>query len=465
MHVNSNKLKVELEGLRNEALEHLSEITVTEELVSIFLDIVNSALLKTYSDGEEAKPEGRVFRIGVTFIDDKGIVTPIKVVRRDAVKSKMYIDTFFMMPLLETSLGPLLETMKGDYINDMEEHRNRALLKGRISIMSQICLRENILSNMRFPYNTGRTRGFIFFSGDRKGLFNNTILEFIQALIQPFEMALETCADLDTIIVAREEYIKKKGSITTNLELLQDIQKKLEPDEHDTFLKNDGLDVYHYSFPWEGKPSGDLLNIWEISSGQYAILLVDVTGHGIETAFITIFLHGLFLMEAGKGNSVEIVMANIDIRLREFIATRFPGHKYDFATSIFGIYESQTRNFTYCNAGHIPPVVLRKNKSDTELHYLEATNIPIGLPFSEIFRKETIQFMTDDIITFYTDGLGEARNDESKEFRKNDLITILNDNSDRVAKDICGSVMEGLIKFTGKSSFEDDVTLMVTKVN
>jgi hypothetical protein len=229
MHANSNKLKIELEGLRSKALENLSNITVTDELVGTFLDIINSALLKTNSEAEKAKPEGRVFRIGVTFIDDKGIVAPIKVVRRNAVKSKMYIDTFFMVPLLETSLGPLLDTMKGDYINDMEEHRNRALLKGRISIMSQVCLRENIHSNMRFPYNTGRTRGFIFFSSDRKGLFNNTILEFIQALIQPFEMALETCTDLETIIVAREEYIKKNGSITTNLEHLQNIQKNLSP--------------------------------------------------------------------------------------------------------------------------------------------------------------------------------------------------------------------------------------------
>lgn len=463
MYVRSN-IEVELEGLRSKALDYLSKITVTEELVSTFLEITNSALLKINTEGGRIKQQGSVFRIGVTFIDDNGIVAPIKVVRSDAIKKRMYIDTFFMIPLLETSLSPLLKDMKGDYINDMEEHRNRALSKGRISIMSQTCLRENILSNMRFPYDTGRTQGFIFFSGNRKNLFNNTILEFIQELIQSFELALETCTDLDTIIAARAEYIKKKGDLTTNIELLQDIQKKLEPDEHHIFLKNDGIDVYHYSFPWEGKPSGDLLNVWEISSGRYAILIADVSGHGIETAFITIFLNGLFLMEADKENSVEVVMANIDRQLREFIAKRYPGHKYSFATVIFGIYESQTRKFTYCNAGHIPPVVFRKYKDGTELHHLEATNIPIGLPFPEKFQKKTVQFMADDIITFCTDGLGEAKNAESKEFGRERLISILRENSDRVAKDICGSIMERLTKFTGKSSFEDDVTLMVIKI-
>ena len=84
---------------------------------------------------------------------------------------------------------------------------------------------------------------------------------------------------------------------------------------------------------------------------------------------------------------------------------------------------------------------------------------------SEKFKKKTVQFMADDIITFCTDGLGEARNAESKEFGRERLISILRENSDSNAKNICDSVMQGFMKFTGDAPYKDDITLMAIKLN
>jgi serine phosphatase RsbU (regulator of sigma subunit) len=453
----------ELKALKARSKESLSGITNSEELVDKFLDIMNEALEtsnKAYGVSEGA---GRIIRISVTTINENGVLAPIKVVRKKALSEKMYLDTFFLLPLDRTSLGPLLDSMKGDCINDMEEHLRLAYADGRVSLSSQICLREGIKSNMRFPYRTHKNKGFIFFSGDQKGVFNNLLLEFAQDLIKVFETSLEVCNDLDALILYQEQAIKDKGAVTESLELLSYIQKKLEPDEN-PFPDSDCIEIFYRCFPWEGHPSGDLLNVWQLNEGKYAVLVSDVTGHGKEAASITIFLRGLFLKETEEDPSPPVVMDRIHRQLKKYIENNFADPFVYSATTIYGIIDCRTGTFTYCNAGHNPQFHIPATEKGGGHDEMNPTSIPLGMPFDETYEQQIIKFEADSILVFYTDGITEALNADSRQFGKDEFLELLKDNSKKPVKEIGETVLKSINEHMEGAPAVDDVTLMILRI-
>ncbi len=450
----------QLEILQERAIQSFSTISDTKRLVESFIDIANSAI--KVIGYETGKKTGKIFRIGVTTINDKNIISPIRIIRKVALRKKMFLDSFFIMPLTATSLAPLLESMRGDYINDMEDHLKRELGKGRISVSSQTSLRETIIANMRFPYKAGKTLGFIFFSGDTKGMFGKEMLGFIQSLIHPFEARLEVCNDLDTLISTQQNAIKKQGATADNYKLLSNIQKKLEPDMGEN-LQNTNLEIFHKCFPWDGHPSGDLINVWNIGN-KVAVLIADVVGHGIEAANITIFLRGLFLKEATLNSDLKTVVGKIDRQLRSFIEERFPNPHEMYATAFYGLFDTVSREFKFCNAGHFPPILLKAGIGETDFTELLSADSPLGFPFDNTFKSKSITLSPGDIIIFYTDGITEGENEEREQFGQKRLIKNAADFSKKSAEEIGNNVIAKFKEHTASEKWNDDVSLLIAKV-
>jgi sigma-B regulation protein RsbU (phosphoserine phosphatase) len=460
----------ELESLKVKSKGSLSEISDSGELVEKFLDIMNEALVISNSvygvHGAHSVHGngGKIIRIGVTTISENGIISPIRIVRKKALSKKMYLDTFFLLPLERTSLGPLLDSMKGDYINDMAEHLRNAITRGRISLSSQICTREGIQSNMRFPYRTHKNRGFIFFSADQKGMFNDLLLEFTQGLIKVFETSLEVCNDLDALILYQEQVIKDKGAVTESPELLGYIQKKLEPDEN-PFPDNDRIEIFHRCFPWEGHPSGDLLNVWRLDEGKYAILVSDVTGHGKESALITIFLRGFFLKETEDDPSPSVVMDRVHRQLRKYIENNFANAFVYSATTIYGIIDTRAGTFTYCNAGHNPQFHIMASKKGAGHEEMSPTSMPLGMPFDETYDRQILKFEAKCLLAFYTDGITEAMNASSRQFGRDEFLKLLKENREKPVNEIGETVLKSMDEHMDGAPAKDDATLMLLRIN
>ncbi|MEE8483498.1 MAG: PP2C family protein-serine/threonine phosphatase [Nitrospinota bacterium] len=455
-----NDIIVELEALKETAKKEFHDISDTEKLVNSLIDVVNRAI--EISGHVAGKNKGRIFRIGVTTLNNQNILAPILVVRKAALSEKMFLDTFFLMPLQNTSLAPLLESMRGDYINDMERHMNDELAKGRVSISSQISLKEKIKANMRFPYKTGKNSGFIFFSGDTRGMFNETIFDFTQDLIHTFENVLEVCNDLDALIEWQNDSIKEKGPATENYELLRHIQKKLEPDD-DEISKSKNMEFFHMCFPWEGHPSGDLLNVWDIN-GKKAVLIADVTGHGKEAATITIFLRGLFLRESHFNESSKRVMEKVHGQLRSFIEKRFHNPDALYATAFYGVYDPAERTFEYCNAGHLPPYLLKAGGNGNGVTGLATKNMPLAMPFEESYNEKSIRLDPGDILVLYTDGVTETADNEYELFGKERLIECVSEFAEKPISETGERVIYKLKKHAGTQPWNDDVTLLLVKI-
>ncbi|MFN2145044.1 MAG: PP2C family protein-serine/threonine phosphatase, partial [Anaerolineales bacterium] len=136
-----------------------------------------------------------------------------------------------------------------------------------------------------------------------------------------------------------------------------------------------------------------------------------------------------------------------------------------FVTLFVGAFDSDTRTLTYCNAGHNPPLVIRRNPDGSLNHQLlKPTGAAIGLIEDSIFRQEKVVLQPGDLLLIYTDGVVEAPNQHNILFGQDRLIDTASELLDLPAREVLSRVRETLTTFVGSNSFPDDTTYIICKI-
>jgi sigma-B regulation protein RsbU (phosphoserine phosphatase) len=90
-----------------------------------------------------------------------------------------------------------------------------------------------------------------------------------------------------------------------------------------------------------------------------------------------------------------------------------------------------------------------------------ALGVNPGLKYSENERSE---IKKGQIILLATDGILETRNPEGRMFGRSSLVRIIQRNKHRGAKKMLEAVFDDLKRFRGAAELEDDITLVVIKI-
>lgn len=80
----------------------------------------------------------------------------------------------------------------------------------------------------------------------------------------------------------------------------------------------------------------------------------------------------------------------------------------------------------YVNAGHNPPLVLRKN--DEKARFLECGEIALGVIPEVKAVSHALTLEPGDILLMYTDGITEAFNEQDADFSEERLVAFLEKN-------------------------------------
>ncbi|WP_280721240.1 SpoIIE family protein phosphatase [Kitasatospora sp. MAA4] len=176
------------------------------------------------------------------------------------------------------------------------------------------------------------------------------------------------------------------------------LQRSLLPQEvHPTL----GLDIAYRYLPSSelSEVGGDWFDVVPLSCGRVALVVGDVTGHGLRAAATM----GQLRTVARTLITLDMDPARVMRRLDEAAATVGEGQ---FATSVCVVFDPVDRVCTACCAGHLPPVVSGPNGTVRVLDL--PTGAPLGVggvPF------ETVEFTLpeDGLLVLCTDGLVERR--------------------------------------------------------
>jgi serine phosphatase RsbU (regulator of sigma subunit) len=128
-----------------------------------------------------------------------------------------------------------------------------------------------------------------------------------------------------------------------------------------------------------------------------------------------------------------------------------------FITCFYSDLDVATRKLTFTNAGHNPPMLVRRNG---ECIRLDEGGPVIGAFPGSIFTQREIQLYEGDKLLLFTDGVTEARNAAGEEFGEERLQECLRAYAGRNAAELRTVLLNEVREFCA-GNFDDDATLMV----
>jgi phosphoserine phosphatase RsbU/P len=134
-----------------------------------------------------------------------------------------------------------------------------------------------------------------------------------------------------------------------------------------------------------------------------------------------------------------------------------PPEKY--ATMFLGCYDATVRELQYCNAGHLPPIMLRGNGGVSRL---ETSGTVVGLFDGATYDESTIAMQPGDIFVAFSDGVTEPEN-ESGEFGEERLIELIQEHRNQPLSRIGDVITGSVADWIGSAEQPDDVTVVLAR--
>lgn len=286
-----------------------------------------------------------------------------------------------------------------------------------------------------------------FLSGAQSNPISKRKQELLRVITLQISMAIEN------EILYNEAREKRK--ISRELAFAREIQQRL----HSTTPQINNLEIAAFVNPYQ-EVSGDYFDIIPISANTVGIAIGDVCGKGVPAALLASTVQAAIRSQLEYSTSPTQIICNLNRLLIESTADAM------FVTLFFGILEIGSGIFKYVNAGHPPPILIKKNR---ELEELSATTLALGILESEPDSERSTKFRAGDIIIIYTDGVIESKNNEKNIYGRQRLLrrvqSIIKGQNEKGNKleSIIEDVVEDLSRFIGDSKQTDDLTLLAIK--
>jgi sigma-B regulation protein RsbU (phosphoserine phosphatase) len=293
-----------------------------------------------------------------------------------------------------------------------------------------------------------RLMGIISLSGKRsEEPYSRADLQLLSAVASQTGLALEN-AEL-TESVRRE--IAQRERLDRELEIAREVQQRLFPQKLPLVH---GLDFAGYCRPAESV-GGDYYDFIHLPDASLGIAVGDVSGKGIAAALMMASLQASLRGQTIKPcETLSEMISNINRLMYDASAEN------RYATFFYAQYYPATRALRYVNAGHNPPMVLRGNQF---IRLTEGGTV-VGLfpefPFCEGF----VRLEQGDVLVAFTDGISEAMNGADEEFEEERLMTAVRKMDGRTAAEMIGQILAEVDGFTAGAKQNDDMTLVVVRV-
>jgi len=219
-----------------------------------------------------------------------------------------------------------------------------------------------------------------------------------------------------------------------------------------------GLDYYSDWRPARGL-SGDYLDYFEMPEGSLGLAIGDVAGKGLAAALLTSSLHSLArALRHSQRGSLSALTSAIDELFYEICP------ESSYATMFVARYDPARAQLHYVNAGHEPPLLLRKTAAGYRMVILDPTGPVIGMLRKPSFHENVVSLAAGDLLVAYTDGLCDATNPRGEEWGFQRLVETIQACRDRTAQEIVDNVLEAVGSFAAGCPPHDDMTLWLARV-
>jgi sigma-B regulation protein RsbU (phosphoserine phosphatase) len=212
---------------------------------------------------------------------------------------------------------------------------------------------------------------------------------------------------------------------------------------------------------WRFFPStslgGDAFGYHWIDEDHFAIYLLDVSGHGVGAALLSVSV-----MNALRSQALPDTDFKDSKQVLESLNRAFPGEENNnmFFTIWHGVYKKSTRELSYASGGHPPALLLGDNTAgDSKVTLLRTPNIVIGGVSEVTFEKRECLVGEHDRLYIFSDGVYEVEKSDGSMWQFQEFVDFMNK-----IKTEDQSILDHLYRYAGKLGqsdyFEDDFTIV-----
>lgn len=302
--------------------------------------------------------------------------------------------------------------------------------------------------------------GTISVESDTAFFYKEDDLEILEALGAQLALALTGVRLIEGLMTARA----REAAILTQLEW----DLKMGRNVQSQILQNQLP-------PWNGiyfgthyepmvEVSGDYFDVVKQGNTMTAII-VDVSGHGIPAALVTMAIHFHFNRFVTQG----LGLAEIMEQMGEALKPQLPESTY-FTAFILRIYHDYT--YAYINGGHQKVIHF---KNDGTIEDLDSLGVPLGIldvkksDYEEMHGK----IEPGEYLLMFTDGFTEQKNAQSEEYGhvrfKESFFKARNnlklEKANVFVKDIVKSMVSDWSQFKGDIKNGDDLAILLLQCN
>jgi len=201
---------------------------------------------------------------------------------------------------------------------------------------------------------------------------------------------------------------------------------------------------------------GDAYDFVSLPHNRLALAVGDASGKGLAAALmISNVQSSLRTAAAFAGNDGAAVLGAVN---REVHASSLPEQ---YATLFYGVFDEATRALQYVNAGHNPPMVIRRDRSVVRL---ASGGPPVGMFPNWMYEEGGVQLDPGDLVLAYTDGVTEAVNPAGEEWGVEGLLRASAECGAQSADEMVEGIFRSMDEFSlGRQT--DDATVIVLRMH
>ena len=250
------------------------------------------------------------------------------------------------------------------------------------------------------------------------------------------------------------ETAEQARCVLHELEIAREVQQELLPEVLPQVLS---LDCAAFCRP-ASLVGGDYYDFLSLPDGRIAFTLGDVSGKGIAAA----------VMMASIQMALRAQLRTVDSpgkMLGEFNESVVASSSLDrYSTLICGKIDAATGVLTYVNAGHVPPMLLRRKDGILQVQRLRVGGYPIGLLERSEYSEGTVHLVSGDLLLCFSDGLSEAWNEGEEMWGEQAIASVLLQSDGLPAQEAIDKVVGACDAYVKGCTQSDDLTLIAVRV-
>ena len=253
------------------------------------------------------------------------------------------------------------------------------------------------------------------------------------------------------------EGLKERDLMKRSLELAMEVQQNLLPKENPRIK---GLDIAGKSIYCDetGGDYYDFIKLDESQKANIAIVVGDVSGHGIPSALLMATARAFIRQRADLPGGLSQIISDVNRQIAGDVED-----SGQFMTLFYVVVDQDSRCLEWVRAGHDPGIFYDPESGHFE--DLAGPGLALGVDGEWNYvtnRKEGLK--EGQIIVLGTDGIWETQNPQGELFGKEAIRKIIREHADAGSNALIDIIIDSLDRFRDGFNLQDDVTLIVVKI-